>query len=77
MLPFEPFYDRLLGLLEGQIAVEILRNIRFHANGLDLQMPILGGTQTAKMMLDWERKKQRPRTKNYELNADIIPELVE
>jgi signal transduction histidine kinase len=44
---------------------------------LDLQMPVLDGYQTIKMMRDWESKNQRDRTKVFALSADSMPDLIE
>lgn len=61
----------------GQEAYKLFTEKHFDLVLLDLQMPVLDGYQTVKMMREWEKKNQKERTRVYALSADTIPELVQ
>ncbi len=61
----------------GLGALKIFTENQFDLILLDLQMPILDGYETARLMREWESEHHKPRTKIFALSADTIPELVE
>jgi signal transduction histidine kinase len=63
--------------VNGQEAYKLFIENKYDLVLLDLQMPVLDGYQTIKLMREWESKNFRERTKVFALSADSMSDLIE
>ncbi|MGZ3773394.1 MAG: ATP-binding protein [Pseudobdellovibrionaceae bacterium] len=61
----------------GVEAFDLFKKMKFDLVLLDLQMPILDGYESIRLIRDWEGKNRQEITPVFALSADSLPELVE
>jgi CheY-like chemotaxis protein len=59
---------------DGGQALALLKAGRFDLALLDVQMPVLDGTEVARALREWERSERRPSTPIVALTANATPD---